>query len=55
MQAQGFGQMVAISSLVGKFGFLRSSYAASKHALHGFETLHLENFDKGYGIHRQSG
>lgn len=47
MVRQGFGQMVAISSLTGKFGFpLRSSYAASKHALHGFfETLHLENMD----------
>jgi dehydrogenase/reductase SDR family protein 7B len=31
------GHIVAISSLVGKFGTpLRSGYAASKHALHGF-------------------
>lgn len=52
MLVQGFGQMVAISSLVGKFGFpLRSSYAASKHALHGFfETLHLENKARGVQV-----
>jgi short-subunit dehydrogenase len=38
------GQIVVISSLSGLFGFpLRSAYAASKHALHGFfETLQLE-------------
>lgn len=31
------GQIVTVSSMVGKFGTpLRSSYAASKHALHGF-------------------
>lgn len=34
---QKSGKFVVISSLVGKFGTpLRSSYAASKHALHGF-------------------
>lgn len=35
------------SSISGKFGFhLRSSYAASKHALHGyFESLRLENIN----------
>lgn len=40
----GGGQIAVISSVVGKFGFpLRSAYAASKHALHGFfETLQLE-------------
>ncbi|MDJ0735511.1 MAG: SDR family oxidoreductase [Nostocaceae cyanobacterium] len=40
----GGGQIAVITSLVGKFGFpLRSAYAASKHALHGFfETLQLE-------------
>lgn len=39
------GQLVAISSVVGKFGFsLRSAYSASKHALHGFfESLAIEN------------
>lgn len=44
MVAQKSGHLVPISSLTGKFGFfLRSSYAASKHALHGFyETLRLE-------------
>jgi dehydrogenase/reductase SDR family protein 7B len=38
------GHIVVISSISGKFGFfLRSAYAASKHALHGFyESLALE-------------
>lgn len=38
------GNIVVLSSLSGLFGFpLRSAYAASKHALHGFfETLQLE-------------
>lgn len=38
------GHIVVISSIAGKFGFtLRSSYSASKHALHGyFEALRLE-------------
>ncbi|MEM8523650.1 MAG: SDR family oxidoreductase [Bacteroidota bacterium] len=37
MLQQGSGQFVAMSSLVGKFGSpLRSTYSASKHALHGF-------------------
>jgi len=40
----GGGTIAVTSSLTGKFGFpLRSAYAASKHALHGFfETLRLE-------------
>ncbi|BAY08448.1 SDR family oxidoreductase [Calothrix sp. NIES-2098] len=44
MIANGSGQIAVISSIAGKFGFpLRSAYAASKHALHGFfETLQLE-------------
>lgn len=44
MIKQGGGQIAVTSSLVGKFGFpLRSAYAASKHALHGwFETLQIE-------------
>lgn len=44
MIANGGGQIAVISSIVGKIGFpLRSTYAASKHALHGFfETLQLE-------------
>lgn len=52
MLARGRGQIVVISSLTGKFGFpLRSAYAASKHALHGFfETLLLENYDRGLRV-----
>ena len=44
MVKQGGGQVAAVSSIVGKFGFpLRSSYSASKHALHGFfETVEAE-------------
>ncbi len=43
------GQIVCISSLVGKFGTkYRSAYAASKHALHGyFDSLRSELFDQG--------
>jgi len=38
------GQILVVSSIAGKFGFfLRSSYSASKHALHGYyESLALE-------------
>ena len=45
MLAQQSGHLVAISSLVGKFGTpLRSAYAASKHALHGFfDSLRAES------------
>ncbi len=44
MIKNGGGQIAVITSMVGKFGFpLRSAYAASKHALHGFfETLQIE-------------
>lgn len=44
MLAQNHGCIVAISSLVGKFGTrYRSSYSASKHALHGyFDSLRIE-------------
>lgn len=44
MKRQKGGQIVVISSIAGKFGFyLRSSYSAAKHALHGFfESLRLE-------------
>ena len=40
------------SSIAGKFGFfLRSSYSAAKHALHGyFESLRLENEKKGISV-----
>ena len=52
MIANGGGNIVAISSLVGKFGTrFRSSYAASKHALHGyFDSLRSEIFDKNIKI-----
>lgn len=44
MLANGSGNIVCISSLVGKFGTrLRSAYSASKHALHGyFDSLRSE-------------
>ena len=44
MVANGGGHIVAISSIVGLFGFpLRSAYSAAKHAMHGFyETLWAE-------------
>ena len=44
MQKSNTGSIIAMSSAVGKFGFpLRSYYAASKHALHGwYEALGLE-------------
>lgn len=44
MIARGNGNIVVISSLVGKFGTrYRSAYAASKHALHGyFDSLRIE-------------
>lgn len=50
--AQGSGRVVAISSLVGKFGTpYRSAYAASKHALHGFfDSLRAELAGTGVGI-----
>jgi dehydrogenase/reductase SDR family member 7B len=43
-QQQQSGHILVISSIAGKFGFfLRSAYAASKHALQGFfESLSLE-------------
>ena len=46
------GQIVVISSISGKFGFfLRSAYAASKHALHGFfESLALEEASHGITV-----
>ncbi len=44
MIKQNSGAIVCVSSLVGKFGTrFRSSYSASKHALHGyFESLRIE-------------
>ncbi|MET0572045.1 MAG: SDR family oxidoreductase [Pedobacter agri] len=52
MIKNGGGQIVIISSLVGKFGTkLRSAYAASKHALHGyFDSVRSEVFDKNIDI-----
>jgi short-subunit dehydrogenase len=46
------GHVVVVSSLVGKFGTpLRSSYAASKHALHGwFDSLRSEVHGDGIGV-----
>jgi len=46
------GHIVVVSSLVGRFGTpLRSSYAASKHALHGwFDSLRAEVHDDGIGV-----
>lgn len=46
------GHIVTISSLTGKWGFyLRSAYAASKHALHGFfDSLRMEVEDFGLQV-----
>lgn len=52
MIKQKRGHFVVISSISGKFGFfLRSSYSASKHALHGFyESLLLEEELHGINV-----
>lgn len=49
MIQQKYGHIVVISSIAGKFGFyLRSTYCATKHALHGyFESLRLEYEKQG--------
>ncbi len=46
------GHVAVVSSVVGKFGTpLRSTYAASKHALHGwFDSLRAEVHDDGIGV-----
>lgn len=46
------GQIVAISSVVGKYGTpVRSSYSASKHALHGyFDSLRFEIENDGIDV-----
>jgi dehydrogenase/reductase SDR family protein 7B len=46
------GQIVCVTSLVGKFGTkYRSTYAAAKHALHGyFDSLRSEVYDKNIFI-----
>ena len=52
MIKNGGGQIAATSSIVGKFGFpYRSSYSASKHALHGFfESLRAENTENNIKV-----
>ncbi|ATP58649.1 short chain dehydrogenase [Pedobacter ginsengisoli] len=52
MIANGGGNIVCISSLVGKFGTrMRSAYSASKHALHGyFDSLRSEMYGKKINI-----
>lgn len=52
MIARGSGHIVVVSSLVGKIGTpLRSSYAASKHALHGFfDSLRAETWRQGIRV-----
>lgn len=52
MVRRGRGRVAVVSSVVGYFGTpWRSSYAASKHALHGyFDSLRHELHDTGVGI-----
>ncbi|WP_235296340.1 SDR family oxidoreductase [Portibacter marinus] len=52
MLRSGFGHLVIISSVTGKIGVPhRSTYAASKHALHGyFDSLRAELEEKGIKI-----
>lgn len=52
MIAQKSGHIIVTSSVMGKFGTrLRSSYSASKHALHGyFDSLRQEVYDKNITI-----
>jgi short-subunit dehydrogenase len=52
MRKRKTGHIVVVSSIVGKFGFfLRSTYSASKHALHGFyESLMLEEEHNGVKV-----
>lgn len=52
MRALRRGQVVVITSLTGKFGTpLRSAYAASKHALHGyFDCVRAENDDHNIAV-----
>lgn len=52
MLRQKQGHIVVVSSIAGKFGFfLRSTYSAAKHALHGyFESLRLETENKGIKV-----
>jgi len=49
MLARGYGHIVGMSSVTGKFGFpLRSGYSASKHAMAGFyESVEAEYYHSG--------
>lgn len=49
---RGSGHFVVVTSVVGKFGTaLRSSYAGSKHALHGFfESLRAEHYKENIRV-----
>jgi dehydrogenase/reductase SDR family protein 7B len=53
MRKQKSGRFCVISSITGKTGFfLRASYAASKHALHGyFESLRMEEYENNIKVH----
>ncbi len=53
MRKQRSGNIVAVSSVMGKMGFPgRSTYSAAKHALHGyFETLRIEEKQNGINVH----
>ena len=53
MIEQQNGKIVVVTSFTGKWGFyLRSSYAASKHALHGYyDSLRMEIEKEGIQIH----
>ena len=52
MRERGAGRIVVVTSLVGKIGTpKRSTYAASKHALHGFfDSLRAEEWRSGIGV-----
>jgi len=52
MIQQGGGQLAAVTSIVGLFGFpLRTAYSASKHAMHGFlESIQAECMDTNIHI-----
>jgi short-subunit dehydrogenase len=52
MVAKGSGHIIAVSSIVGMFGFpLRSAYSAAKHAMHGFyESLWAELHAQGIRV-----
>lgn len=52
MLRQKSGNIIAMSSVAGKFGFyFRSGYSASKHALHGFfESLRMEVYNNNIKV-----